>query len=410
MTAPSHTSDRDGSSAETMHVLYVLGQNTGGLPHYTAELANAVAKRVEVTVLKPSETTADDMFSDEVDVRETFKPLNVSLPKLYSLDVNPLDVIRGVLSYHNIKEVKDIDADITHETSDLFPQVKLFTKFYRIDKIRPFVVTRHEVLQKRFPLSQPPVLVEQLVNYALPDVRTDKTIVHTESQRQALVDQGTDPETIEVIPHGAYSVFGTRGDVDADPEQNTLLFFGNITPQKGLDTLVESIPAIKRTHPDVTLIIAGEGTIPRRARTVIDEHPENFEVHNEFVPNRQVKDLFARAEVVVLPYQEQGGTKGHSGTLMTAFSFGKPVVTSTAGDFPTQVRESGAGSVVPPDNPERLTAAIANLLQDEETKERMKANSRKMAERLSWDNIAERHLELYRSVLQRPRARRTSRR
>lgn len=382
-----------------MHVLYILGQSTGGLPHYTAELANAVAKRADVTVMKPSKTTADELFSSEVDVRNSFEPINLSLPKIYSLDINPFAVIRGMLSYDNLKEIRNIDADITHETSDLFPQVKLFTKFHGIDKLRPFIVTRHEVLRDRLPLSQPPVLAEKLINNAIPDLEIARTIVHTEKQRDVLVERGEDSETVTVIPHGAYSIFGNIEDISSNPEQNTLLFFGNVIPEKGLDTLVKAIPMIRQHYPDVTLLIAGEGQISKTAKSIIEEYRENFEVHNYFVPNDRVKDLFARSELVVLPYRKQGGTKGHSGTLVTAFSFGKPVVTSTAGEFPRQVEQSGAGTVVPPDDPKSLAEAITCILGDEEAKERMATKSREMGERLSWESVAEQYLELYRSVL-----------
>lgn len=382
-----------------MNVVYVVGQNAGGLPHYTAELANALADSTTVTVIKPDASTADDLFDDGVDVRNVLRPLNLSMPKLYNLQFDPMETVRGIASYNNLKIIHEIEPDIIHDTTGLFPNVRLFLKVHGIDETYPVLSTRHEVPVTSVPLSRPAVLAENVVNSVLPEINEAHTIVHTEKQRQAMLNHGTDPGSITVIPHGSYSIFGTYSDIDRPPEPNCLLFFGNIIPPKGLETLVEAVPMVKTELPDVKLIIAGDGTIPDRVWKTIIDHRENFEIHNYFVPNEEVSDLFARAELAVMPYHFQGGTKGHSGALATAYSFGTPVVASTAGEFFSMVHESGCGKVVPPRNPRKLAAAITKILTNPDLKDTMKENCLQMAENLSWENIAERHYTLYRHIL-----------
>lgn len=384
-----------------MRVVYIIGQGEGGLPHYTAELANAVAERHDVIVVKPVETDADGMFAPEVEILEPFTSIGVTLSKLYKRAVDPVEFVRGVGSYHNLQTIHDLDPDIVHDTTGLFPHVSFFVRYHGIDSTYPFVVTRHEVPDRRFPLSRPPVLMERGLNALLPNVHEDACIVHTEGQREALLNFGAPAESVHVIPHGVYSVFGTHDDVDVDPDEARLLFFGNVIPQKGVDTLVKAIPIVKRDIPDVTLVFAGDGSIPGRCRPIVDANPENFEINDYFIPNEEVKEHFARASVVVLPYREQNGTKGHSGALATAFAFGKPVVTSAVGDFPALVENSGAGRTVPSDDPERLAAAIVGILSDHEAREEMAANSLRMADELSWDSIADEHVEVYDRLRQR---------
>lgn len=379
-----------------MHVLYIMGQSTGGLPHYTAELANAVSAHADVTVLKPTTTSADDLFDDDVDVIEAFAPLGVSMPEIYRLEVNPLALARGILSYNQLEDVWRLEPDVIHDPTGLFPQVRLFSKFHGIDADYPFVVTFHEVPMDRFSLSRPPILAEELVDTAIPDLEIDRSVVHTANQRRALIKRGTPSETIDIIPHGAYSIFGEHTNVDTEP--NTLLFFGNIVPPKGFDTLVEAIPLVKREIPDVKVIVAGSGKVSKRSKKIISKHRKNFEIHNYFVPNDRVGEFFARAEVVTLPYRDQDGTKGHSGALSAAFSFGKPIVASTAGEFPELVEHSGCGRTVPPEDPARLARAIVAVLSSEREKGRMGENSLQMASRLSWENIAKEYMDVYRRV------------
>jgi glycosyltransferase involved in cell wall biosynthesis len=384
-----------------MEIAYVLSQNSGGLPHYAAQLANAVADHADVTVLKPEETTADDVFSDDVRVLNTFESMNISLPELYEFNFDVRRNLSALASYDNLRLIEKVDPDVVHDPTDLFPQVKFYAKRYRIDERYPFVVTRHEVPIDRFPLSRPPDALESLVDAFIPDLRTARFIVHTENQRKVLQDRVANPETVEVIPHGVNDMFRNYDYEERPEEDHTVLFFGHVIPEKGIGTLVEAITLAREELSDVKLVVAGNGSLGKRSRRIVERYPENFEIHDHFVPNDQVGEFFSRAALVALPYREQkGGTKGHSGALATAFSFGKPVVASNAGDFPRQVAETGSGDVVPPEDPEALADAIVDLLEDGEKRARMAENSAKQADRLSWDSIADRHLDLYESVLE----------
>ena len=89
-----------------MRILYIIGQSTGGLPHYTAELANAVAKHADVAVMKPTETSTDELFAEEVTVIDAFDSIGVSMPQLHSLGVNPIELLRGIHSYNNLKRIR----------------------------------------------------------------------------------------------------------------------------------------------------------------------------------------------------------------------------------------------------------------------------------------------------------------
>ena len=383
-----------------MRILYILGQGEGGLAHYAAELANAVAADHEVVVLKPTETDADELFDDAVELIEAFDPLELSMPRIYRLDLDPAAIGRGLYSYTALQRIHDIDPDVVHDPTGLFPQVRLFASYHGIDTDFPFVVTKHEVPKNRFSLSRPPVLIEEALHALLPDVDADRRIVHTPDQREAMAGWGRDRDRISVIPHGAYSIFGNHEDVSRAAEPNTVLFFGNVVPPKGADTLVEAMTHVRAELPDATLVLAGSGSLPDGATDIIDANPDLVEGHDYYVPNDEVGEFFARSELVATPYRDQNGTKGHSGALSTAFSFGKPVVASTAGEFDRLVGEEGCGLVIPPDDPERLADAIVDVLTDDERRARMGRRSLEMADRLSWDNIADEHAELYADIVQ----------
>jgi len=391
-----------------LRVAYILATSKGGIPHYTAELANAIAKYInDVTVIKPKTTTADNMFSENVKVVNAFRPLNVSTTYAYRLrgiirmlSINNL--IGFFLSYKNASVLEEVNPDIVHIT-DSSPQALML--LYKFFKKRPVVITIHDsskpifILTKSLPLLIYSTFVSISNILALILLRkADKVITHTQRNKKELSEEWrVKPENIVTIPHGSYRYFQRKFKSNVNEEANCILFFGHIRAlSKPLDPLVDAIPIIKKEIPNIKCIIAGSGVIPERSYQIIEKNKPNFEVHNYFIPNEKVGEFFSRASLVVITNKHQ---KGHSGVLTIAYSFGKPVVTTNVGEFPTLVRDTSCGLIVPPDNPKALAEAIIKLLKDENLRKKMSKNALKMAGKLSWDNIAKMHIKVYEEVL-----------
>jgi glycosyltransferase involved in cell wall biosynthesis len=378
-----------------MHVAYIMGQGTGGLPHYTAELANAVAVYCEVTVLKPTETTADDVFDDSVSVVEAFEPTEISMQNIFDLNLNVRKNLRGLRSYRNIRELEDVDPDIVHDPTDEFPQVDFYAYRSKVYQDRPYVVTKHEVKHGG---ASSILKVADLVMSAVPDFPKAAGIVHSDRQREILAQQDRNFGTLRTIPHGVYSFFKELDYTEHEREDCHALFFGSLIPPKGVEYLIRAVPHIVEERPEFTVTIAGDGNIPDDCADLLAEYDDHIQVRNDFIPNDEVGSLFSRASVVVLPYRD-GWQTGHSGTLSTAFAFGTPIVSSSVGDFDELVEDAGAGFTVEPENECALADALLDVFADESRRQEMAVASERMAERLSWENIGEKYVELYRELI-----------
>ena len=378
-----------------MHILYIMGQDSGGLPHYTAELANAVAEECRVTVLKPSTTTADELFDDDVQVISAFEPTEISMQNIFEYKLNVIKNVRGILSYRRLSLVNELDPDLVHDPTDEFPQVSLFSYLTGAYKDRSYVVTKHEVKHGD---ASPVLKLADFVMSLIPDFPKAAAVVHSEKQRDALAEQHRNFDRIETIPHGVYSFFKECDYAEQQTEDNHVLFFGSLIPPKGVEFLIRAVPLIVEEIPDFTLTIAGSGKVAKNCQSILDEYRDHIDLRNEYIPNEQVGTLFSRAQLVALPYRE-GWQTGHSGSLSTAFAFGKPVIASAVGDFPRLIDESGAGMTVAPEDPEALAAGIVGLLTDTEKLQRMADESERMGEELSWESIGQLHVELYRELL-----------
>jgi len=372
-----------------MKVAYILPYDWGGMPHYTAELANGVSKYADVSVIGGVGINSS-YFSKDVQIIKAFRKVDFSIDRIIK-SVSLTNLI-NLAAYKEIKILKELDPDVIHLTTPLIPPLPFFIHAYKIDKTYPIIYTKHGIFSGSGLKMK---LIEELIlNNCEKFVRTKKIIVHTKSDKDALLKiRNLDNDQVVIIPHGAYTFFKEYGK-SFNSERNTLLFFGNIREYKGLRYLLEAIPRISLEIPDLKVIIAGKGDLSQFSNIIKDK--SRFEVYNDFISDELVSEIFQRSEIVVLPYTQMSG---QSGILNIAFAFGKPIVSSRVGGLSEALDDGFNGYLVPPRNPDALAAAILRLLRNPDIMNYIGNNSRKTSLDLSWDNIAKQHLEVYKELV-----------
>jgi glycosyltransferase involved in cell wall biosynthesis len=115
--------------------------------------------------------------------------------------------------------------------------------------------------------------------------------------------------TVHCGPLQIYEVFA---DTDILEEPYTILFFGRISPYKGLKYLFDAFSEVCLAIPNAKLVVAGKGELPSCS---IDDG--RYEIYNHYVDNAELVSLIQRASVVVTPYTDAT----HSAVIMTAFAF-----------------------------------------------------------------------------------------
>jgi len=114
-----------------------------------------------------------------------------------------------------------------------------------------------------------------------------------------------------------------------------------------------------------------------------------------FIPYDDLRALYSACDIFVLPSFEEGDPIA----LKEALASGKPLIGSRVGGIPIQIRDSWNGFLVEPGNEKQLAEKIKYLIENEEERERMGKNSKRLAEEeFDWGKIAERYLEVYEEV------------
>jgi glycosyltransferase involved in cell wall biosynthesis len=216
--------------------------------------------------------------------------------------------------------------------------------------------------------------------------------VHSERVGEALAAQSSRLPPIELVPHGI-----DVAEPAPLPDRPALLFFGRITPYKGVDVLLDALPQIWRRVPEVTLTIAGAGRLEDHA-TLRD--PRVF-VRNEHVRDDEVSALFAAATCCVLPYREAS----QSGVGSQARAYGRPIVATRVGGLPELVG-TDAGRLVPPGDVVALAEAVIDVLTTPGLAESMSRASAAWVREAAWDRVGALTLDAYARHLPRAKAHR----
>lgn len=351
-----------------MKIALITLVEKGGMIHYANQLIKSFPKHIKIVFFSGN---------DENTFHENVLNIKVSLKRKDFL--HTLIKIWLVLQKEN--------PDIVHITS---PHWYYFFLHFILNK-KPLVITLHDVKPH---IGEENILVKYLNKLIISDA--DRIFVHGIHLKQELIQSGAIGEKISVIPHGDYSFFLNYPDPKL-PEEDVVLFFGRIVEYKGLNYLLDAMMELPKI-PRIKLIIAGSGDLSPYLLKISQLDPELVEIHNFFIPDKDVRNFFERAKIIVLPYIEASQT----GIIPIAYAFKKPVIATTVGSIPEVVENEKTGILIPPRDSSALRTAIIDLINDEKKRKRISENAYvKMEKELSWEDIAKKTISIYTQLHQK---------
>jgi len=377
-----------------LKVVYVVPYDWGGMPHYTAELANAVSKYADVTVLCSKEIQIN-YFNENIRIVKIFDKLDISIGD-FSTFLSFKNLI-ALISLRKIKIIRDINPDILHFTTPLILPLPFFIRLYGVNKSISTVFTVHSMHQDsgilRELIGKINCLCGRMINYK-------KVVCHTERDREELIRIRRFPnEKICVIPHGSYEFFSNNKNEKRRSNESApniyVLFFGYIKKYKGLEYLIRAAHLISKDFPNLKVIIAGEGDLSPYHKLIGENSQSLFEIHNRFVTDEETSLLFQKTSLVILPYTQM---TGQSGVMNIALAFGKPVIATDVWGLNEVLENGKTGLIIPAKNSKALALAISTLLNDEKLRKEMERNVLTKCQELSWSNLAKRYIDLYQNL------------
>lgn len=273
----------------------------------------------------------------------------------------------------------------------------------------PVVTTLHTILTSPSPLQR--ATLDAIIELS------DRVVVMSEHGASTLRElHGVAASRIDVIPHGIpLAAEGTRGKAQLGlAEQKVILTFGLLSPDKGVEYVIEALPAILQQHPQAVFVVLG-ATHPH----VKERHGEAYRLelqsrvrrlqleanvvfHDRFVEDDELADFLAAADIYVTPYLNP--QQSTSGTLARAVAAGRAVI-STPYWHARELLTEGRGVLVPVRDASAIAQAATELLGNDEARRELGRRARDHARSSEWPVVARSYLQSFERALEGQRSR-----
>jgi glycosyltransferase involved in cell wall biosynthesis len=263
----------------------------------------------------------------------------------------------------------------------------------------PVVTTLHTILTS--PSAQQRGVLDEIVSLS------ERIVVMSAHGRDTLRElHGVADGVIDVIPHGIPRVArGSRGPVQLGlSNKRVLLTFGLLSPDKGIEYVIDALPSILERHPNTVFVVVG-ATHPH----VKERHGEAYRLsltsrarrlglaehvifEDRFVNDAELADFLAAADVYVTPYLNP--EQSTSGTLARAVASGKAVV-STPYWHARELLGDDHGVLVPARDAVALASAVGDLLSDDARRLALGERAAQLGRSMSWPVVAKLYLDSF---------------
>jgi glycosyltransferase involved in cell wall biosynthesis len=258
----------------------------------------------------------------------------------------------------------------------------------------PVVTTLHTILRE--PKADQRRVIHELV------ALSTRLVVMAERGRQMLQEiYQAPPAKIDLIPHGIPDVgfvdptdfkdqFGVEGKV-------VLLTFGLLSPNKGIEYVLNALPHILAEFPDVVYIVLG-ATHPNELREHGEAYRLSLEIlakknkleknvifYNRFVELETLKEFIGAADFYITPYLNEAQIT--SGALAYTFGAGK-VVISTPYWHAAELLAEDRGVLVPFRDAPAIAREVIGLLRDDTRRRAIRKNGYRLGRDMVWSNVA----------------------
>lgn len=317
----------------------------------------------------------------------------------FEIDEKDLDAYRRAADYLNLNhaDVLCVQHEFGIYGGEAGSHVLTLLRNVRM----PVVTTLHTVLQR-------PSDAQRRVMSRLAQL-TDRFMVMAQKAETMLEEvYGVPKEKIDVIPHGIPDMpfvdpnfykdkFGVAG-------KTVLLTFGLLSANKGIENVIEALPAILKKHPNVVYLVLGathpnvvahEGEAYRsRLEQLAQERgvADSVLFHNKFVSLEELKEYIGAADIYITPYLNPAQIT--SGTLAYTFGAGKAVI-STPYWHAEELLDDSRGVLVPFADPPAIAAAVDNMLTNEAQRHAMRKNAYLLGRAMIWPEVARRYMETF---------------
>ncbi|MFH1509275.1 MAG: glycosyltransferase family 4 protein [bacterium] len=163
--------------------------------------------------------------------------------------------------------------------------------------------------------------------------------------------------------------------------------------RKGIDILVEAFLKIVGDYKNARLVLIGGGNMEAELKRIVIE--KGLSKNIEFagvLKHEEISEYLGQADAMVLPSKNEG----MSNSLLEAMASGLAIITSNTGGAKEIIKDNGI--ILSNRSVDAVYKSMKSICEDNKYLKKLKIASRKKAEELSWSNMANKYMTVYRSI------------
>lgn len=313
---------------------------------------------------------------------------------LFEIEQDDVASYRRAIDYLNVSTVEALS--LQHEYGIFGGEAGSLVLGLLGELRMPIVTTLHTILAAPDPRQRR--VMEEIV-------RLSERVVVMSAHGAALLQEvhGVPAGKIDLIPHGIPAAMFRAGDKQRLGVQgkSVILTFGLLSPDKGIEYVVDALPAILEMHPETVYIVLGathphvleqsgesyRWMLEARARRLgVDA---NMVFHDRFVSQEELGEFLTAADLYVTPYLNL--EQSTSGTLAYAVGAARAVL-STPYRYATELLADGRGLLVPVRDSAAIAREVIGVLSDAPRAERLRARAGEFGRSMAWEVVARQHV------------------
>jgi hypothetical protein len=263
----------------------------------------------------------------------------------------------------------------------------------------PIVTTLHTILAEPNPLQRG--AMDEITRLS------ERLVVMSQHGASLLRDvHGVPNDKIDLIPHGIPNLASARRSKDqlGVDGRSVILTFGLLSPDKGIEHVIDALPTILERFPETIYIVLG-ATHPHvkerqgeSYRLMLESRAKKLGVdshmifHNRFVSQTELTEFLSAADIYVTPYLK--AEQITSGTLAYAVGSGKAVI-STPYWYARELLAEGRGVLVPWRDPGAIAQEVIGLLGNDEKRLDLCRRAAAYGSNMKWPAVAQGYLETF---------------
>ncbi|MGQ9678478.1 MAG: glycosyltransferase family 4 protein [bacterium] len=214
------------------------------------------------------------------------------------------------------------------------------------------------------------------------------------SQRARAAIEPYIPGEYRIIPSGIdlnhFHPTDYRQRQNRDP---TILFLGRLDKRKGIDVLLQALPLIKKSIPNIRLTVVGTGVMEQRCHQLIQHLglSQVVQMHGP-VHHKDIPLYYQNCDVYCSPALG-GETQGV--VLLEALACGIPVVASDIPGYDETIKNGVDGILFPPGDIKALSESLIQLISNDELKNKLIRNGLEKVKHYAWPVITQKTLNYY---------------